>query len=528
MTPRRAEAAFLVACVALLLAVQSVGIARPFLRHHESVGAEFGKHARNHLKFGLGTTLGLRLDVSGPRLEPYGNHRGYFYPSHPPLPVLLLAGAFAAFGVHEATHRALFMLFSAAAVLLFRAVARRLVPPPYDRAATVLFALFPAFAYYSIVTGLQVSAMTGALAALLFYLRWRESGRRGDYAGMAAGVSFACLCAWPGYYVAPALLVAHLAARRPGRAAVAGLLGVNAAVFGLYALHLWAADPGGLDPLRTLIEMGVSRSSLHAPSPTAYAAGEARELALMFTLPALLLAAAWAASVLRRLREADNALVAGLGLLGLDEILFAAVAARHEFYSYFLAPSLALAAACGLRLVVPRVPPRARAALVAGIGVAFLAQAGWTLERRLRREGAYSFYHRLALAVREATPPEAKILLLTDNIPFYTPYYADRFFRWHDARNRELITENTGGRRPGFGEEDLLSYLRDNPDGMDVAVTADRETLLRELPWMAGLDEEQLRSFGVDPGPSRSVSLLRERHGPPRKTGGFHFWTLRP
>jgi hypothetical protein len=261
-----------------------------------------------------------------------------------------------------------------------------------------------------------------------------------------------------------------------------------------------------------------------------YLLGESREIALMFTLPGLAMAAVWLARFARKGGDAADWTVAGLFLLGLDEVLFARVAGDHEYYSYFLAMPLALAAGRGLGVTVSWArerSPRLGLSVATAVLGAFLVQAGWTLERRLRREGAYEFYYRLGLAVRDVAPPQAKTLLLTDHIPFYTPYYGDRFYRWYDRKNRELVTENTGGRRPGFSEEDLLAYLRDNPDGMDLAVTAERESLLRAIPRLGSLDDATLERFGIDAGPTPATGLLAARYGPPREHGGFLFWTLR-
>src|SRR6185295_5417148 len=128
MSPQRREAVFLGTLLAVLALVQSVHLTRPFLRHHESVGAEISKHARNHLKFGLSKTYGLKLDVSGPSLEPYGNYKRYFYSNHPPLPVLIVAAAYSVFGVSETVFRLVLILFSLVSVVLFRRIAARVLP----------------------------------------------------------------------------------------------------------------------------------------------------------------------------------------------------------------------------------------------------------------------------------------------------------------------------------------------------------------------------------------------------------------
>jgi len=528
MSPRRREALFLGALMAALALVQSVHLTRPFLRHHESVGAEISKHARNHLKFGLSKTFGLKLDVSGPSLEPYGDYRRYFYCNHPPLPALVMAAAFAAFGVSEAAYRIVLILCSLAALVLFRRIAARLLAAPADRAATLIFAALPMFAYYSIVTALQVMALNGILAAVLFYLRWRDGGGKGDYAGLLASIAVACFCAWPGYYVALVLLVAHVRSGHLRTRAVVALLGWNVLVFGIYLLQLWVASPPDLDPIRKLLGAGLDRATPRGLSIPGYALGEIRELAMMMTIPTLLLAGTGLLALRTGTITPNERLIAGLSLLGLDEIVFARLASQHEFYSYFLIVGLALAAGAGLARIRDRVAalrPKLVAPVTAGLLGLVLIQAGWMLQRRLTSEGGYEFYHRLGLALSEETPPRGRVLLLTDNIPFYTPYYGDVYTLWFDAANRRLLTENSGPHRSGFGEPELRELLQSRPPAFDVVVTAEKDSATPRIPFLQHLDDSQLNSFGVETARSGRRELLERLFGAPLEHGGFLFWT---
>lgn len=523
MSPGRAEALFLAAVLGALALLQSTGITRPFLRQHESVGTELGKHARNHLRFGLAVTRGLKLDVSGPSLAPYPDPRDYFYVNHPPLPALVVAGAFAVAGVSEAAYRGLLLCASLAAVLLFRRLALRLLPPPWDRLATVLFAFTPLFAYYSVVTGLQVLCLLGLLSGLLCYLRWVERPSTACYLGLWASLAWACGCAWAGYYLAPALVLAHLAARRPRRGPILALLAANLLCFGAYLLWLQAADPGG-GSVRKLLSAAADRSS-SAPL-AAWAVSEAREWLLLLTLPALALGGIAAARGWRRPWTPEGALIASLLLLGLDEVLFRRLVTAHEYFSYFLCVPVALGAAAGARELHARIGTR-RPGLATGVLsaflLAFLAQSSWILHRRFTREGAYSFYRALGLAMAEATRPEDRILVLTDHIPFYTPFYGDRHVLWHDARGAELVPENSGGRRP-MTREALLADLAAARVPADWVVTTDAETVSPVVPFTASLTEEQRSAFGIGPAPA----VLRERFAPPLARGGFLFWRLGP
>lgn len=530
MLARRTELLF---CGGLLLAVlllQCVGIGRPFLRQHESNGTEFGKHARNHLKFGLGKTRGLMLDVSGPSLEAVDNPRGYFYSNHPPLSALLLAGVFAVFGVNEIAFRGFLIVASLLALFLFRRLAMRILRPPFDRVASVIFAFLPMFVFYSIVTCLQVVALNGVLGALLFYLRWRETGRARDYVGIVGSIVFACYSSWEGYYAAPAMIVAHLWSRRPERGAVAALAGINLAVFAFYLLHLWAADPVTLDPIKSLFKSAAARSSMSNLTLFGYLVGEAREIALLFTLPVTILAGVWGVAVVRGPRAESDGLILGAALLGLHEVVFPTLASGHEYYSYFLAIFLALAAAAGLARIAERIGMqsgrRVRAAF-AVLVVAFFGQVAWVLPRRLAREGGYEFYYRLGLALDRATKPEDRVLILTHNSTFYTPFYGDRYAVYYEPTSGELVPENSGGRRSGVTEADVLELIRTNSGRFDVAVTAEKSLTVPQVKFLRGLDDSTLRKFGVETEPTPRRALLQELYGPPREREGFLFWDLR-
>src|SRR5204863_7569309 len=98
--------------------------------------------------------------------------------------------------------------------------------------ATAAFAWNPMLLYFSIVKVHQVNTLCGILGAILCYLRWRETGRPGPYWGMMGCVVFACLCDWPGYFVAVSLVVGHWFSSRDKRGAVLALVGVNVACFG--------------------------------------------------------------------------------------------------------------------------------------------------------------------------------------------------------------------------------------------------------------------------------------------------------
>jgi hypothetical protein len=158
-------------------------------------------------------------------------------------------------------------------------------------------------------------------------------------------------------------------------------------------------------------------------------------------------------------------------------------------------------------------------------GATYIGQAGFILGNRWSKEGGYEFYHRLAMAINDVTRPEDKLVILTDDIRFYTPYYADRFSVWYDRKNGELLTENTGGRRKPFGDADLRRLLEENREGFRLAITADRDGIRRHVRVLATADDALLRQFGVHDDDRRFLTGLC---GPPLERDGFLFWRLGP
>lgn len=490
----------------------AAGIRRPFLRHFESGGTQFGKHARNHVKFGLAKTRGIMLDVSGPDLGAYDRWKDYFYPSHGPVSALAIAAAMAGFGTGEAVIRVVSLGWTMLAVVLFWRVARRRLESPYDLVATGMFALNPMFCYFSVVTVHQANTMSGILAAILFYLRWRENGRRREIAAMCASIVFACLCDWPGYYAAPAICVAHFFGVRERRFRMAPLLGLNVAVFGAYLLYLYALDPERQEAMRMLLQVGPARSNPMVVPATGYLAGEVRKVAIYFTIPLVALA------VLGLVARRRDAFLWSMLLLSLDHVVFVKITSQHDYYVYYLGVFFALAGAEGVRFL------RGRLAWISWAAAAlFVAQSAWILQNRLTREGAYFYYFLAARAIAEKTEPQDRVFLLTDDMRFYTPYYADRYAVWYDRRTQTLVPENCGGWIQ-TDPEAVKDLLRRNPHRFRYVVTADPATIGEHVPFLRDASPDLLRRFRAD---DDFTPFLQSICPPPERRNGFLFWPMR-
>jgi hypothetical protein len=437
----------------------SVGIASPFTRHAESNLTLFGKHGRNFAKFG-GV---VPREISGPRLEAYDDPRKYYYVEHPFLPAWLVGASYAVFGAAEWSTRLPFLLFALGAIAVFWRVARRVIGEDAAPWASVAFALSPMIAYFSVATGHQAPTIFFLLLGILFYLRWIETGRRRELAGLFAAQVAACWSDWPGYYLALFLVAHALLVRRKSWKVAAASVGLNFAMFGGFVLLLYSLEPGGASCVRRLFFAGGSRAA--GMGLVHYAVGEGREIALYFTLPLLVAAGAWIVTRFRRRDDADRTILCFL-VFGVDEIVFRQLAARHDFYSYYLILFLALAGARTLREFAVS---RAGRAVAVGALALFLSQSAWVLRNRLTQRGAYEFYRELGLALSEETPPEARVLILVDDIPHYTPWYGDRFALRYHAETRTLRYENMGTH---YDAPDLVEFLDRRRSEFDAVVTA--------------------------------------------------------
>ncbi len=502
----------------------------------ETNGAAFGKLAIPMLRFGPGTTrLGI-LDVSGPRLDAYGDHRPYFYPNHPPLPYWLVAGSCALLGLTEAAIRIVPLVAGVINILLFAGLARRLLSPPWHLAAAVLFALNPMFAYHSVASVDQPILQAAILACLRFFWTWRTEGRRSaGWLALAAGF-IACWTEWAGYYLAVAAAIYLLSAERKVRPALVPLL-LAAGSAGLYVLFLVWLDPETLQPFRQFFSSGGTRMFGDLPGGWRYPWGEAREIGLYFTVGLALLSGVWLVALVRAPapRPREDLFILALAALGLHEVLFVPYCASHDYLTFTLLPFFALAGASGLRALwsAPRRAP-ARAAAVALLAVAAL-QSAWVLRNRLTREGALEFYMRMGTTLRKTTHPGARVVVLGDNLLLYTPFYHDRYTVSWSRAERLLRAEYRGECREGVDEERLKAVLSENRDGYDYAIVPRKDLIVEHVGFFRrmGVDpatpngDRFLAGFGAFGTEEPLYRFLEERFGRPAVADGFALFALR-
>ena len=505
----------LAALVLLSLGLGSINLTKPFLHHAEGSLTQVGKLARNYHKFGYGTLGFGVLDASGPDLKAYDDYRKYFYTGHPPM-TYWLASLTMRLAPGEAGVRLLPILFMAAATAIFYLIALRKLEEPWAAVAGFVFAANPMMAYNSVATVHLIVVLCFALAGVLQYLRWRKSGRRRDFLLLLGIQVVACWTDWQGYYLAPLVLVHLWATDRPRWKWGAAMVGLNFVLFGSFVLFVLSLAPEGGASMSHFLALGGERAGLSFSSVPGYLLGEAREIGLYFTVPVALLAAVG-------LIRGRDPFLACLLFLGLDELLFIKYTMVHDYFTFCMTPFFALGAAMGAKGLAQSLPRTPRIAILSLALIAFVGQSAVVLSNRLTRQGGYEFYYRLAGALNAVTRPEEKLVILTSDIRFYTPYYADRYMIWVNRKDGELLVENSGGRRKPFGPADLEPFLKENREGFRYAVTADREGIRKSVRFLSTQPDAILREFGAH---DDDREFLGKLCGAPLEKDGFLFWKL--
>jgi len=383
----RLDRLLLAVALALAVALGTLDLTAPWEDGFKGTngGAYIARFLQSHLQFGLAVTRGAL--VQG--LDPCAPHAPVIYPNHPATTTLLYLPAAALFGAGEATVRVMALLLYLPSIAAVWWLARRLLGPPAAGVCALLFASAPMAAYYgpmAAADGLLLGCFP--LVAALF-LAHAEQPTRARAVRLAAAVGFACLLDWSAAFMAP-MLLALLPLVPDRRRALASLLRLAAVAVVAVAL-LFAHSAFTLGGLAAAVAQWreLVRFTQHiSPGWGELLAGESRDARAWFGVPLLVLGALGALTALLARRDVHlrRALVAAaaVALPGLLNVLvFRAHAVRHDFWSMFATPGLALAAAVPLAAALrassqARAPGRRRAAVAAALlGLACTLTACW-------------------------------------------------------------------------------------------------------------------------------------------------------
>jgi len=134
--------------------------------------SDYAAVARNFAREGMNILL--------PRIDWRGNFPGYAEMEFPIIP-WTMAVFYKIFGVHEEIGRAILWLVSLLTLLVFFALARRLLPAPAATAASLFFVLSPLAVRVSNSLQPEGLMLLLLLVSVHFFLCWLDRGARSDY-----------------------------------------------------------------------------------------------------------------------------------------------------------------------------------------------------------------------------------------------------------------------------------------------------------------------------------------------------------
>jgi len=323
-------------------------------------GSHYSNVARNFVNYGFLATKFAPVDS----INPKSPDDFIYYVNHPPLLEWLVALSFKAFGMNEFTARLVPLFFSLLTMIVLFLLVRRLWNEQAALCVLAVFCILPMGVFYGTLVDVQ-GVLPLFFVVLVLYLYERFAARPCAAALLMLYAAFVIgmLTDWPVYYLSVLLPLYHLFLRRKHKLAVAALFPLAVAMlaawvvygnwirtgraafdFGYlqYLVSTRATDLSGASP-------GVVAALLQAVLAVVAAIPRMGEIWLMFfTAPVLIMLAAWlvAVPVMRILRKGtrDYWIIWFFFVFAVLHIaLFAGPAQMHEYWSFYLLPSAAIA-----------------------------------------------------------------------------------------------------------------------------------------------------------------------------------------
>lgn len=383
----------------------------PFIRPHEAENAAYGLAARNHLRHGLGVTLGANCWSTGAEAPAPSD----FYLNHPGTLSVAIAASYAAFGESEAATRLAPLLFCLIGLGLFHHALRRRFDARTALVALAAAAFAPSWIYFGkLATHLPLEA------PLAILLADRYGDERAGPFELGLVAFFASAIDFGGALILPALLLAYGPRRRLIQVAFGVALAI--ALFAAVDIRL-----GGLASLEALARQGAFRAGAGSGLDvvTFLRTQLVTHLALStFTPLGAIIAAAGFFFIERPLTERMRFLLA-LFFWGAGYILvFPEAAQVHDYWQYLLVPAAAILFA----LAIARLP-RPVAALAI---ILFLDQSLRIVEHRYYADIGWYDREFAAIAWAKEHAGSAREIWTKEEMRTKHPeYYADRRFVHH-------------------------------------------------------------------------------------------------
>ena len=430
----------------LLLAAlaRSRGIADPWSHgdHNGWGGAFYSNIARNYARYGYIETRFAPVISTG--LVPLEDRR--YYLTHPPGIGLVLSLFFALFGEHEWSARLVPLLFSLGSVVLLFRLGEKVYSREVALVAAALFSFLPVETLYGAHVDPQGPPVT--FFGLLLLLAYEERRFLLGAGALVLGAAFD----WPIHYLAFLIAFHAWFFRGETKKWSAGLAAGSLLLVAALLLYSRFVAPNPQDQYLKATPMDsflfwsgvrvppdrIPGRPIEAPDVPSWFWRMGNTFRGLFTIPVLSLALLGAGVAWSRRGPAVLWILLLWGAAHI--VLFPLGAFVHDYWSLYLGPGLALAAASGLVSIANSLGRRRRFFLIGSSTAlcAFLLLAGIHRVEALPKEAVV-----LGRKLHELTEPDEGVLLLNP-IDVRDAYYADRVIR--DRVNRlALFEEALGG-----------------------------------------------------------------------------------
>ena len=420
----RGAAAVLVA--ALALALRCIGFTAPWgADNFGTAGAFFSIAARNHLRYGYGSTHLLPVVTAEGPPSP-----AVYYTNHPPLLELLVSASFGMFGIHEWAARLVPLVFSIVSLGLLVHLARRFYGERVALLTLMIAATLPLEAHLATHVDVQGSVLLALVLATVTCIASQRYAAAVAWFTLAAGVD------WPALYLPVLLAVAPWPFHGPRpRWFVAGLLLYAGIVF--VGLASWLSGPPAI--LSLLHDRALAfRSDQGRPFDLAgwihlVVGTYLWQLCTPVVLVALVVWSVWRVPALVRGPHPER-LALLLLLFGVMHMIVGFQGAyQHEFWATYLRAGVPLVVAILLERLATAFRPgwRRTAALATGLAVVCVPGLLGTLRLAarpisIRMLDADYTPRELAEAIRSCTPRGLGALTSDYYGESATFFYADR------------------------------------------------------------------------------------------------------
>jgi hypothetical protein len=132
----------------------------------------------------------------------------------------------------------------------------------------------------------------------------------------------------------------------------------------------------------------------------------------------------------------------------------------------------------------------------------------------------------MAHAIRNKTNYNDKILIVLENIIYYTPFYADRYFMTYDPEAQKLQETNMGKFISDVTFDRFKEFLQNNEKGFKYVFTTTKDLVVSEVSFFQGLPDHVLRKFYIEVGDPTPLFQFLKQHYPCEPFQGFLFFRI--